>query len=78
MAGVTRQEGPIRICGLIPVYNSPMTLERVVSRVQAYLDTVVIVDDGSTDDTRSIADNIAAGFNGLDSPNIEANRGIKL
>ena len=60
MAGVSRQDVPIHICGLIPVYNNPMTLERVVSRVQAYLDTVIIVDDGSTDDTRSIAERLAA------------------
>ena len=49
----------MRVCGLIPVYNNPLTLERVVSRVLAYNDSVIIVDDGSTDDTRVIAQRLA-------------------
>jgi glycosyltransferase involved in cell wall biosynthesis len=60
MAAVSAQDVAINACGLIPVYNNPMTLERVVSGVLACMDSVIIVDDGSTDDTRSIAERLAA------------------
>jgi glycosyltransferase involved in cell wall biosynthesis len=43
---------------VIPVYNSPRTLERCLDAVCAQLgpsDEVIVVDDGSTDDLRSVA-----------------------
>jgi len=49
------------VCGLIPVYNNCMTLEKVVSGVLQYLDRVIIVDDGSSDGTETIADRLVAG-----------------
>lgn len=47
------------VCGLIPVYNNRMTLERVVHGALQYLDRVVVVDDGSSDGTEAIADRLA-------------------
>jgi glycosyltransferase involved in cell wall biosynthesis len=40
-------ERPFRACALIPTYNNPLTLRRVVESVRPYVDAVVVVDDGS-------------------------------
>ena len=48
------------VCGLIPVYNNRMTLERVVNGLLQHLDRVVVIDDGSSDGTAEIADRLAA------------------
>lgn len=46
------------ICGLIPVYNNPMTIARVVKELQEYINDIVIVDDGSSDETALIVDQL--------------------
>ena len=48
-----------KLCGLIPVYNNHMTIECVVKGLRAYVDTLVIVDDGSDDGTETILDCLA-------------------
>lgn len=48
------------VCGLIPVYNNCLTLDRVVLGVLQHLDRVIIVDDGSSDGTGVIAERLAA------------------
>ena len=47
-----------KLCGLIPVYNNHMTIERVVKGLQAYVSTIIIVDDGSDDGTENIIDHL--------------------
>ena len=49
-----------KICGLIPVYNNPMTIERVVKSFITHIDTVIIIDDGSNDGTQSKVKALAA------------------
>lgn len=48
-----------KLCGLIPVYNNHMTIENVVKSLQAYVDTIVIIDDGSDDGTEIIVERLA-------------------
>lgn len=50
-----------KLCGLIPVYNNPMTIAVVVHELQKYIDNIVIVDDGSDDETAEIVDHLYAG-----------------
>lgn len=40
-----------KICILIPTYNNAKTLNRVVDGVLEYTDAIIVVNDGSTDDT---------------------------
>ena len=49
-----------KTCGLIPVYNNPMTIEAVVNRFTRFIDNLIIIDDGSTDGTQAIVDDLAA------------------
>lgn len=44
----------LRICVIIPTYNNHKTLRRVIDGVLSYTDKVIIVNDGSTDDTSAI------------------------
>lgn len=41
-------------CVLIPTYNNAQTLGQVIADVLEYTDHVIVVDDGSTDDTKNI------------------------
>ena len=42
------------VCGLVPVYNNPVTIGRVVDELRQAIGHVVIIDDGSDSETRSI------------------------
>jgi glycosyltransferase involved in cell wall biosynthesis len=42
------------ICVLIPAYNCEKTVENVVKSVLQYTDNVIVVNDGSTDETENI------------------------
>lgn len=45
----------LRVCALIPAYNAANTLARVIQSVKQYVETVIVVDDGSVDDTMRVA-----------------------
>jgi len=49
----------MRLCAIIPTYNNPRTLEEVVTRVRAYIPDVVVVDDGSAEPARQVAQQLA-------------------
>ncbi len=44
----------LNICVIIPTYNNDKTLSRVIDGVLDYTDQIIIVNDGSTDDTENI------------------------
>jgi glycosyltransferase involved in cell wall biosynthesis len=46
----------LRIIAAIPCYNTQTTIGDVVSRTREYVDEVVVIDDGSTDMTRDVAE----------------------
>ncbi|MEI7527265.1 MAG: DUF2062 domain-containing protein [Mariniphaga sp.] len=46
----------LRCCIIIPTYNNDHALEGVITEVLQYTDAVIIVDDGSTDQTKTILD----------------------
>ena len=59
------------ICVVIPTYNNAGTLEQVVLDVLDYCSDVIVVNDGSTDDTAKILQGIA----GVTVVSYEKNRG---
>lgn len=46
---------PQRFCGLIPAYNVARTIPQVVQQTRQHLPVVVVVDDGSQDETAHLA-----------------------
>jgi len=54
-----------RICSLIPVYNNHMTIAGVVNALLQQLSAVIIVDDGSSDGTESIVDQLVCEHPGV-------------
>jgi glycosyltransferase involved in cell wall biosynthesis len=46
------------IVAAIPAYNEEKTIAKVVVRAMKHVDKVVVVDDGSTDDTAAIAEHL--------------------
>src|SRR3954467_5435663 len=50
----------MRLCAIIPTYDNPRTLADVVARVRAHIADVVVVDDGSAEPARRIAEELAA------------------
>lgn len=48
-------------CVIIPTYNNAGTLEKVIRGVQQFTDDIIVVDDGSTDETAEILGRWAVG-----------------
>ena len=44
----------LHICVIIPTYNNAQTLTKVIADVAAYTNNIIIVNDGSTDDTENV------------------------
>ena len=51
-----------RIGVLIPTYNNEKTISQVVTSVEPYCETVIVVDDGSTDTTKSQLDQLSGNI----------------
>ena len=48
----------MRPCAVIPTYNNCTTLRRVVEEVATYVNDIIVVNDGSTDSTVDILNNL--------------------
>jgi glycosyltransferase involved in cell wall biosynthesis len=48
----------LNACVIVPTYNNEKTLQRVITEIQAYSNTIIVVNDGSTDATASILSTI--------------------
>ena len=49
---------PHKVCVIIPTYNNAQTLENVIRDVLKYTDQVIVVNDGSTDQTAAILERL--------------------
>jgi glycosyltransferase involved in cell wall biosynthesis len=50
----TARMSQYKVCVIIPTYNNPKTLQRVINSVLQYTSDIIIVNDGSTDNTPQI------------------------
>ncbi len=48
----------LEICVIIPTYNNAATLGKVIEDVRRYTDNIIVVNDGSTDETAAILTNM--------------------
>jgi glycosyltransferase involved in cell wall biosynthesis len=60
-----------KVCVVVPTYNNATTLAHVLKGVLSFTDQVIIVNDGSTDNTLSIA----AEFPGVEIVSYSVNKG---
>ena len=49
---VVSDAGAMRVCAIIPTFDNPLTIAKVVDDVRRYLADVLVVDDGSGDEGR--------------------------
>ena len=61
----------LNVCIIIPTYNNCKTLERVINGVLEMTTNIIVVNDGSTDDTTSILNN----YKQIIVLNVQKNRG---
>lgn len=45
----------MKICAVIPAYNEKETIDKIIKETKQYVDTVFVVDNGSTDNTAEVA-----------------------
>ena len=50
----------MKICAVIPAYNEEENIAEVVKKTREHVDSVIVVDDGSEDDTAHIAEMMGA------------------
>ena len=60
-----------KCCVIIPTYNNHQTIEQVINDVLEYTDQIVVVNDGSTDNTQGIINK----FNQIDVVSYPKNKG---
>jgi glycosyltransferase involved in cell wall biosynthesis len=73
-SGIKKKFSDLNCCVIIPTYNNDRTLEKIIEDVLNYTDNVIIVNDGSTDQTSEII----RRFSSLHVVNILKNRGKGL
>ena len=45
----------MKICLLLPAYNESKTIGHIISEARTYIESIVVIDDGSSDNTAQIA-----------------------
>jgi glycosyltransferase involved in cell wall biosynthesis len=55
-----RWDNSITIIAALPAYNEEIYLAKIIPRIQSYVDLVIVVDDGSTDATSTISQQLGA------------------
>jgi len=45
----------IKVCAVIPAHNEAKTIGNIIQETKKYVETIIVVDDGSADDTAKIA-----------------------
>lgn len=60
MSHLKSESGRTRVVACIPALNEEKTIAKVIIRAKRHVDRVVVVDDGSTDDTTLIAEGLGA------------------
>ncbi len=60
-----------RVCVIIPTYNNAKTLGNVVADISAFTNNIIVVNDGSTDET----ENILAAFSSIHTISYKKNTG---
>lgn len=68
---ITEAFNSLGVCVIIPTYNNAATIEDVIKSVLQYTQNVLVINDGSTDDTRKII----AEIPNIYTVNYEPNRG---
>lgn len=61
----------VRICIIIPTYNNAPTIKSVIENAREYCSDILVVNDGSTDDTADVL----SGINGIMTVTLEQNGG---
>jgi len=51
-----------KVCGLVPIYNNHMTIERVIEVLLLELNFIIIVDDGSNDGSEVIVETLKGKY----------------
>jgi glycosyltransferase involved in cell wall biosynthesis len=72
---VEEGQNPVRIVAIIPTYNNALTIKTVVQDTLKYVDNVIVVNDGSTDTTRTILAELAQENPSVLPVNFKSNKG---
>src|SRR5690606_34083430 len=59
LSTATSKMKELRCCVVLPTYNNSKTLQRVLDGILAYTEDIILINDGSTDDTVNILKNYA-------------------
>jgi len=70
------EPGAPRRIAVVPAYNEAPTVEAVLERLYDFVDELVIVDDGSTDDTRAIVRGWVTSRSGAQLLTFDRNQGM--
>jgi len=68
---INQKNSDLKLCVLIPTYNNDRTLKRVIDGVLQYTQHIIVVNDGSTDNTA----NILTEYSQLQQIHVEKNKG---
>ncbi len=56
----SEKSAPYRTCGLLPTYNNPLTIRRMVEEVRQHLPDIILVDDGSSSPAQELCAALAS------------------